>query len=189
MMVGRGGFTIMELLIVTLVGMLVLIGGLTFFSESYKQISKNTQDIKSHISIDNVIDLLVSDLKKAGYGIADKTTYPPVEWDEDNKTLTIRYVDYDKDGCESANFTIGNDCSYEVKYVLKNQNLERVLDKGADGEGSGAYLLDSQKLKIEDFEVQYDPTTKTITFKIVPEDTLCKKKEEYIETVECLNCN
>ncbi len=184
----RKGLTLIELLVVMFLGGLILMVSLSFFTKNYKMIVRSSKEIDGAISSLNTIDLIISDLKKAGYGITDKKSYPPIFWDEENKTLTIKYVNYDKSDCEGVSFTSGDNCSYEIKYVFQNNNIKRTVDEGSDGSGTSAYLFDSKKLVVKDFTVNYDNKTKTVTFTLVVENKMSGKESNFIDSVECLNC-
>ncbi|MEO2068942.1 MAG: hypothetical protein ABGX27_05465 [Desulfurobacteriaceae bacterium] len=165
----RKGFSILELLIVAAIGLLVILGGLYFFSSGFKSLFSEVSTMRERTSILQAVELIESDLTKAGYGIADKTTYPPIEWDSSDKELSIRYVDFSDPSCELKNFSPGDDCSYIIYYELEDGKLIRKVDEKADGSFASAPLFDEDKVKVSEFEVSYNGTTKVINYKIVGE--------------------
>jgi len=183
----RKGFSILELLTVAAIGLLVILGGLYFFSSGFKSLFSEVSTMRERTSILQAVELIESDLAKAGYGIADKTTYPPIEWDSSDKELIIRYVDFSDSSCELKSFSPGDDCSYIIYYKLQDDELLRKVDEKADGSFSQAPLFNEKEVKISDFEVSYNGTTKVINYKIAGK--IKDKTFSFENSIVCRNCN
>ncbi|WP_163327690.1 hypothetical protein GFV12_05720 [Desulfurobacterium thermolithotrophum] len=166
----RKGFTLIEILIGALIGIIIVLASTIFFSYGYRLILNTISNSRSNTSIFQVEEIINSDLRKAGYGIEDPTTYPPVEWNLELKKLIIRYVDYEKDDIDCENETFGDnntpECDYIITYQLKNNNLYRFVDKGANGNSSSAPMFDGNLIKIEDFFVSINNTTHAVEYAI-----------------------
>jgi prepilin peptidase dependent protein B len=183
----RKGFSILELLIVAAIGLLVILGGLSFFSSGFKTLFSEVSTMRERTSILQAVELIKSDLAKAGYGIADKTTYPPIEWNSSDKELIIRYVDFSDSSCELKSFSPGDNCSYIVYYKLEDGKLIRKVDEEADGSFAAAPLFDEDKVKVSDFEVSYNGTIRVINYKIAGK--IKGKTFSFENSIFCRNCN
>lgn len=164
----RKGFTLIELLVGALIGIIVIGATGFFFSYGYRLILNTLSTSRGNISIFQVVEIINSDLRKAGYGIEDPTTYHPIDWDSGK--LIIRYVDYEKNDIDCENETFGDNntpqCDYIIIYQLKNNNLYRSVDEGANGNSSSAPMFDGNLIKIEGFFVSIDNTTHAVEYTI-----------------------
>lgn len=150
----RLGFTLTELLVIVVLSLFVVATVTSFFLYFQKRAIGSLVRARAGVSVFQAVEVINSDLIKAGYGISDDLAYKPVEWDAANKTLIIRYVDYQKSGCEGRKFAVGDSCSYIVKYRLFDNNLERLVDEKADGKDTGFVgMFDVRRIKVKDFLV------------------------------------
>jgi len=160
----RSGFTLTELIVGMFIALILMSAAFIFFSVGYREMDKTMKKSRGSISIFNALEIIDSDLKKAGYGDVAASGVNPVEWDGGN--LTIRYVDYEEPGCENDTWSSGNSCSYEIKYFLKDSNLYRNVDEGADGNGTAQPMFDENIINVSSFNVDIDNTTKTVSYVI-----------------------
>jgi len=179
----RRGVTVVEVLVAVAL-LLLLIGGVVYF---FSHVVKSEVDVslssRGRIAVFQGIEIINSDLTKAGYGVDSGVT--PVEWDAANKTLKIRYVDYNVPGCEGQTFAVGSPCSYEISYYLRYNNLYRKVDWQADGDGSSGGMFDSNLVKVNDFEVDVNAVTHSVTYTI--EGTANDRPFKIGDTVVCRN--
>ena len=156
----RKGFTLIELLIGSTVSIVVVGTILFFFSYIYQLILDHVSSMEGNVSTFWVAEIINSDLRKAGYNV-NAIENLPVECN--SNLLTIRYVDYDKEGCENKTFEKNDDCSYIICYYVKDKNLKRVVDKKADGcngtnintkKVSIAPMFDENIIKIDNFSAE-----------------------------------
>ena len=183
---GRPGITLIELLIVITAGLIMLGAISVFFVRAYSNYVKQTRELIAETSMLKLTNLMTADLLKAGYNVPD--TYNAVDWDNKNKTLIIRYVDYTKSGCEKKQFAPHNSCSYVVEYLYKDGNIQRRVDASADGSFKSSSLLDDKQLKVTGFDVFIYPDKKSVLVNIkysVPK----KKEKNYKFLVSCPNWN
>jgi len=202
----RKGFTLIELLIGALIGAIVILASIVLFSYGYRLILKTISNSRSNTSIFQVVEIINYDLSKAGYGIenqpdncstGNQTDNCPVNWIPENKTLVIKYVDYEKDlngddipDCENEIFGDGNfsECDYEITYQLKNNNLYRIVDKEADGNTPPPMpMFDGNLIKVEDFSV--NSTTHSVEYTINGTIEIQGKEENFTigDRVICRN--
>ena len=149
----RNGLSLIELLVVIVIGLIIFAGMVLFFSSNYKLSLKTVARTKVNVSVFHALNLINMDLIKAGYGIRDTSKYPPVLWDTDNKKLIIRYVDYDREGCDNETYG-NNDCSFVVVYKLDDnkQMLYRAYHRNGVKD---VYfpLFNGEIIKVKDFYV------------------------------------
>jgi prepilin peptidase dependent protein B len=169
----RKGFTLIELLVGASIGIIVIGFSIILLSFGYRLILDTISFSRGNTSVFQVVEIINSDLRKTGYGIEDTSTYPPVEWENDTKTLTIRYVDYEKDlngddipDCENETFGDNNtpQCDYIITYQFKDNNLYRSVDEEANGSSSSASMFDERIITVEHFTV--DITDHKVQYKI-----------------------
>ena len=169
----RKGFTLIEFLIGTSIG-IVIIGALVsfFFYGHTIVLNKSSPEKRKMIFVFQVMEIINSDLRKAGYNV-NAIENLPVECN--SNLLTIRYVDYDKEGCENKTFEKNDDCSYIICYYVKDKNLKRVVDKKADGctstnidtkKVSIAPMFDENIIEIDNFTVKIDNSTHIVKYVI-----------------------
>ena len=156
----RKGFTLIELLIGSTVSIVVVGTILFFFSYIYQLILDHVSSMEGNVSTFWVAEIINSDLRKAGYNV-NAIENLPVECN--SNLLTIRYVDYKK-GCKNRTFEKNDDCSYSICYYLKDNNLERAVDKGDNETDSRAPMFDEKIITVENFTV--DITDHTVQYKI-----------------------
>ena len=176
----RKGFTLIELLIGVSIGIIVIGASIVLFSYGYRLISNTVSVSRGNTSVSYVVEIINSDLRKAGYGIENQTNPDciPVKRDLEQKKLTIRYVDYEKDlnghnipDCENETFKDGNknDCDYVIIYLFNatSNNLYRSVDKKADDTfSSPAPMFDESIVEIDNFSVKIDNNTHIVKYVI-----------------------
>ncbi|OAG27696.1 PilW family protein [Thermodesulfatator autotrophicus] len=150
------GLSLVELLVATVISLLIIAAGTTFWMQQNKVTAKVIKKTYAESVIFQIAEIISSDLRKAGYGNATD----PIVWDNSTKILSIKYVDYERSGC--ANETYGNNsCSFLIKYKQENDSLKR------EQNGSGFQAMnDPQVVKITKFDVDIDIINKTVEFKI-----------------------
>ncbi|SNR59328.1 PilW family protein [Desulfurobacterium atlanticum] len=159
----RSGFTLTELIVGMSIALILMTAAFIFFSVGYRQMDKTMKKSRGSISIFNALEIIDSDLKKAGYGDVEASD-KPVEWN--GSSLIVRYVNYENVICENKTWSIGDSCSYEIKYFLQNNNLYRYVDEGADGTGTEQPMFDESIVTVNSFNVDIDNTTKTVSYVI-----------------------
>ena len=148
------GYTLIELIISLSIGLIIGIGLVSLFLAIYKSYDEIIKRNKAIASIFNSAEILILDIKKAGYGFNSSSNASNFfEWDNNTKTLTLRFVDYTKSGCEDKNWRDNASCDYEIIYELKNNNIERTVDEGANGTGASASMFDEKIVEVETFEI------------------------------------
>ncbi|RUM41113.1 MAG: hypothetical protein DSY34_04345 [Desulfurobacterium sp.] len=96
----------------------------------------------------------------------NQTDNCPVNWISENKTLVIKYVDYDKDGCKNETFEKNDKCSYKVVFSLKDNNLKRGRDMGDNetlGEVKTFPMFDENLIEVENFTVSINDSFTGLT--------------------------
>ena len=171
----KRGFTLIELLVGTSIGIIVIGASIVLFSYGYRLISNTISISRGNTSVSYVVEIINSDLRKAGYGIVDQTdsNCTPVEWNSERKELTIRYVDYEKSGCKSENETFkdgeNDDCDYAITYCLTDDNnLKRTVHREAnlDNKGASARMFDENIIEVDNFTVEIDNKTHIVKYVI-----------------------
>ena len=164
----RKGFTLIELLIGSTVSIVVVGTILFFFSYIYQLILDHVSSMEGNVSTFWVAEIINSDLRKVGYRISNYTEYPPVDWKPEQKKLIIRYVDYEMPGCNSTyrTFEKNDICSYIVTYYLKDGNLKRSRDCGANNTvDKGFPMFDKEIIEeIYDFSATIDNNTHIVKY-------------------------
>jgi len=179
----RKGFTLAELLVAVAILFLILGGVVYFFSRVVSADVDTALSNRGRLSLFQGIEVINSDLRKAGYGVPS-TFVPPVWWDPVNKALIIRYVDYTEPSCEGEIFGTNLKCSYIVIYYLKpleDKLIRRYIN--LDGKplslvssldfsflsyyGAVAPLFPEDIVAVDDFLVDIDSSTKKVSYKIV----------------------
>ena len=176
------GFTLIELLVVLAIALILFTGITTFFLTSFENFDVLIKTNKGLNSLFNAMAILEMDIRKSGYGF--NNTNGSLEWDPDSFTLTLKFVDYQKEGCEEKSWGEEKDCDYVVKYVWKKKNLLRMVDKGADGTFFSAYMFDGILVKIEKFKVENNACRVFIYL----EADIKEKKHVYQTYVKRQNC-
>ncbi|SMP14238.1 prepilin peptidase dependent protein B [Desulfurobacterium pacificum] len=176
----RKAFSLIELLVTIAVALLIIGGAVYFFSKALTNNIGTLSFSRGSVSVFQAVKVIDSDLLKAGYGINDTSVYPPVSWDNVNRILIIRYVDYEKPGCENATFSSSSTCSYVVQYKLIDGNLERKVN------GSLFIpMFDSGVVEVSDFNVSFNSTSHVVNYKL--EGTLNGKYFSIGDIVICRN--
>ena len=148
------GYTLIELIISLSIGLIIGIGLVSLFLAIYKSYDEIIKRNKAIASIFNSAEILILDIKKAGYGFNSSSNASNFfEWDNNTKTLTLQFVDYTKSGCEDKNWRDDAFCDYKIVYKLENNKLKRKVDKGADGTGISASMFDKRLVKVKTFEI------------------------------------
>ena len=148
------GYTLIELIISLAIGLIIGIGLVSLFLAIYKSFDEIIKRNKAIASIFNSAEILILDIKKAGYGFnSSSNSSAPFIWDNNTKTLTLKFVDYTKSGCEDKNWGNYSSCNYEITYKLENNNIERIVDEGANGTGAFASMFDEKIVEVETFEI------------------------------------
>ncbi len=186
----RKGFTLVELLIVAVVSAVVVLAIFSFFSFSYKKIAE--QEIKERVynQILDAVEVINSDLLKAGYGIENPLNTLPINWISEDRTLVIKYVDYDIPDCVNETFREDDDCSYKVTYRLKDDNLKRGRDEGDNNTQAFTFpIFDENVIKVEDFVVFVNCTLHRVDYTIKGKIKLREKSENFTisNSVICRN--
>jgi hypothetical protein len=130
--------------------------------------------MEGNVSTFWVAEIINSDLRKAGYKVDNQTDNNriPVKWDSKQKKLFIRYVDYEMPGCNSTDRTFeeNDTCSYIVTYYLKDGNLKRSRDCGANNtadKDKGFPMFDKEIIEeIYDFSATIDNNTHVVKYVI-----------------------
>ena len=174
----RKGITLIELVIAIFVGVLILAASVAFFSMVIKPIYRSIKLSEARTSLFQAIEIINSDLIKAGYGLDNSTQ--PVLWDETEKKLTIKYVYYDKDNCTEKHFGEDSDCDYIVVYKLDSNNLKRRVNSS---ELVG--MFSSSNIKVLDFKVKINKVSKEVSYTI--KATVLDKNLNLGDNVVCRN--
>lgn len=169
------GFSIIELLIVIAITLIVASGIYTLYSQFLREFKGESESIQTQIEKNIAFELIRLDLEHAGFGIVS-TNDLPLEWDENNKKLTIRstlnnanqktigFVVVDcTSGAWPANFTAGkcNDASAGIncdkRKDIENNNLVFInaATQAYVGTGTFGTCPASQPL----IGLPYDPNT------------------------------
>lgn len=135
----RRAFTLIEILISLVVLSIILGIVFGFFSFSMKNIRELDTYQKAIIQIDNVDKILSWDFKRAGYHV--NGTSPVTPTGKETTSITVKFVDYLKEGCENATYSESDNCSYTVTYTFTDNNLIRKVKKGSSN-GTSAKLFD-----------------------------------------------
>jgi len=193
----RKGFTLIELLIVGVVSAITLLVIFSFFSFSYKKITSQDIMVRVYNQIIDAIEVINSDLLKAGYGIenppngcptGNQNDTCPVDWI--SGVLVIKYVNYEKNNCDNATFKQNDNCSYEIRYYLNKENkLERRVIKGAVGNGSAAPLFDENLVELENFTAPANDTFHRVDYTIKGKIRLGVKSQNFTvsDSIICRN--
>ena len=175
----RKGFTLIEFLIGTSIG-IVIIGALVsfFFYGHTIVLNKSSPEKRKMIFVFQVMEIINSDLRKAGYGIKNQTMDNQTPVVTELKKITVRYVDYEKDlngdgipDCENETFKDDKKkkCDYVVVYEFKKNknNLYRRVDREADGNFTKPMpMFDESIIEIDNFTVKIDNNTHVVKYVI-----------------------
>lgn len=85
----RDGFTIFELLIVILVGLIVLGGAFMSYTKFLREFKGESESEESYLERIAGAELIRLDVEHAGLGLSSGETAPQIDWGENVKTLTI----------------------------------------------------------------------------------------------------
>jgi len=162
--IGRFGFTLLELLVAFVAGLVILGAAGIFLVRVYSHFIDESKKLIVETSVLKLSSLITSDLLKAGYNVPKG--YNALDWNGDDKTLTIRYVDYTKFGCSAREFKLGDSCSYVVEYRFTGNNILRRVDESADGDFEDSVLFDDKKVEITDFNVVLYPSKQNVFIKV-----------------------
>ncbi|WP_457567797.1 prepilin-type N-terminal cleavage/methylation domain-containing protein [Desulfurobacterium sp.] len=167
----KAAFTLIEVIVGMVIAVIIMAAAVAFFSFGYKQMDTTMKTSRGSISIFNVLEIIDSDLRKAGYGnVAAITGTAPVSGNgSEIDPLTIKFVDYTEPTCDNATWNPGDPCSYIVKYYFKNSNIYRYVDKGANNPSSilPAYpMFDSKIVNINSFNVTINATSHIVSYTI-----------------------
>jgi len=174
----RKGITLVELVIAIFVGVLILAASVAFFSMVIKPIYRSIKLSEARTSLFQAIEIINSDLIKAGYGLDNSTQ--PVLWDKTEKELTIKYVDYDKDDCIRKHFGEDPNCDYVIIYKLDGNNLKRKVNSSK----FVSMFVDSS-IKVTGFKVNVNETSKEVSYII--ETSVLDKNLNLGDSVVCRN--
>ncbi len=160
------GITLVELLVYLAVCTLLLGAVTLFFTKLYNTLYKSVDINRNKTALIYASEIINYDLIRAGYNY-DVTDIDPVVWDDTDKTLSIRFVDYTKSGCENQLWSDGTDCNYIISYHFDENNkvLYRMIDKGADGLDLQSSIFPSS-IEIDNFSVSVDSNNKTVSYVI-----------------------
>ncbi|WP_022854183.1 PilW family protein [Thermodesulfatator atlanticus] len=128
-MKNRRGFTLVELLISTLIFLLLLAAIVAGFSNIYRPLTSSFGLSRSESSIPLALELINSDLRKVGYS-ANGTITDPCEYG--NNWIYVKFIDYDESSCADKDWN-NVSCRTCVKYYLSDNRLMRDVDSGCDG--------------------------------------------------------
>ncbi|WP_456395367.1 PilW family protein [Desulfurobacterium sp.] len=163
----RTAFTLIELLIGIVIALFIMAAAVVFFSYGYKQMDTTMKKSRGNISIFNALEIIDSDLRKAGYGDVAAAGITPVSGTGSyTDPLTIYFVDYTKTGCDNQTWNSASaTCKYKIEYYRNSsKNIIRRVYQGATGTGSGASMFDSNIITIDTFNVTVDSTNHTVSY-------------------------
>jgi len=171
----RKGFSLVELLVSIFIGLIALLIVSMNLNKVYKFYSSQVKELSAKVAIHRFFLLLTADLFKAGYNVKDEEA---CVFDSGSSCLILKYVDYTKPGCLDKSFGDTN-CSYVVKYCLKNKNIQRAVDKGADGDFKLSSIFDGKILQVKKFDADVDKRNKYLFIDINYEIPSLDKEYKY----------
>ncbi len=183
----RKGITLIELLVAVAISLFLLTGFYYFFSVAFKRFTLTTKEAVIVDELALQLEILDHDIEKAGYGIADPSNYTPAEYSSGR--LIIRYVDYEKGGCENETFSVNSTCSYEIAYYkVDNGTFYRFKDKGANGTGQSLPLF-SKDIKVTQFNATIETANVTRILRYTISVLYDNKTVEISKTIPMFNWN
>ena len=164
----RLGIALLELIVSMVIALTIMVAVVVFFSGGYKQAVSTMKTSEANLSIMNVVEIIDSDLRKAGYGSVSKFGLVPVSGvGSYSDPLTIYYVDYTRPGCDNQKWdTAPSQCRYKIEYYLSNNNIVRRVFENATGAGLAASLFDSNIVKVTNFKVAIDTENHIVSYTI-----------------------
>ncbi|OMH41339.1 PilW family protein [Desulfurobacterium indicum] len=164
----RAGFTLIELIVGTIIALIIMAAAVIFFSFGYRQMDTTMKTSRGNISVFNVIEIIDSDLRKAGYGgVASAGLIPVSGTGTLADPLTIYFIDYTKTGCDNQTWTNASlTCKYKIEYYLNNNNIIRKVYRGAIGSGTAASMFDGNIVTINTFNASVDSNNHTVSYTI-----------------------
>jgi len=165
----RKAFTLTELIVGMAIALIIMAAAFIFFSVGYKEMDKVMKESRGNISIFSALEIIDSDLRKAGYGDVASAGLTPVSGTGSyTDPLTIYFVDYTKAGCDNQIWSTADAaCKYKIEYYRNSsKNIIRRVYAGATGTGSGASMFDSNIVTVNIFNVIVDPTNHTVSYVI-----------------------
>ncbi len=176
----KKGFSLIELLVVMVIALIISAGIITFFMASYKNFDKVIKINKGLSSVFNAMEILETDIRKAGYGFNSSATLSDYfQWDNSTHTLDLKFVDYQQDNCTNKTWADGTSCNYEISYKWEDDNLKRKVNSG-----SFVGMFDTNLVKVENFEAPLKNCTVSITLSA----DIKGKKYTYKSYVKIPNC-
>ncbi|WP_457566935.1 prepilin-type N-terminal cleavage/methylation domain-containing protein [Desulfurobacterium sp.] len=170
MKTSRSGFTLLEVVVAMVIGIIIMAAAVIFFSYGYKQLDTTMKTSRGNISVFNVVEIIDSDLRKAGYGGVAAAGITPVSGNGSaTDPLTIYYIDYTDtaNNCDNQTWSTANPvCKYKIEYYLNSNNIIRRVYQKATGTGTGASMFDSNIVTVDTFNVTVDSTNHTVSYTI-----------------------
>ncbi len=184
-MSNKRAFSLVELLISLFISVLLLSSIAYIFNKFYSKLYASFLFQRSESSLLYISEILDHDILKAGYHYDGPGE--PVMWDSSAKELSIKFVDYEKSGCEDKKWSDNEpSCNYEIDYYLSNNQLIRSVDKDANGTTQSSTILPPE-ITVLDFNVNLNKPIIAYNVKVRIPSILGTKDIEISNVVLCHN--